>query len=55
MQFSLRKKLNGDKAVVGLRVNDPFNTNRLRVNVGDDNNQQSKAFALFVKSFVSFV
>ena len=40
MQFSLRKKLNGDKAVVGLRVNDPFNTNRLRVNVGDDNVQQ---------------
>ncbi len=40
MQFSLRKKLNGDKAVVGLRVNDPFNTNRLRVNVGDDNIQQ---------------
>jgi hypothetical protein len=36
----LRKKLNGDKAVVGLRVNDPFNTNRLRVNVGDDNIQQ---------------
>lgn len=40
MQFSMRKKLNGDKAVVGLRVNDPFNTNRLRVNVGDDNVQQ---------------
>ena len=40
MQFSMRKKLNGDKAVVGLRVNDPFNTNRLRVNVGDDNIQQ---------------
>ena len=40
MQFSMRKKLNGDKAVVGFRVNDPFNTNRLRVNVGDDNVQQ---------------
>jgi hypothetical protein len=40
MQFSMRKKLNGDKAVVGLRLNDPFNTNRLRVNVGDDNVQQ---------------
>jgi outer membrane receptor protein involved in Fe transport len=40
MQFSMRKKLNGDKAVVGLRFNDPFNTNRLRVNVGDDNVQQ---------------
>ena len=40
MQLSVRKKLNGDKAVVGLRVNDPFNTNRLRVNVGDDNVQQ---------------
>ena len=42
----MRKKLNGDKAVVGLRVNDPFNTNRLRVNVGDDNIQQ-----LTVRSF----
>jgi ferric enterobactin receptor len=40
MQFSMRKKLNGDKAVVGFRVNDPFNTNRFRVSVGDDNVQQ---------------
>jgi outer membrane receptor protein involved in Fe transport len=46
LQFSMRKKLNGDKAVVGLRVNDPFNTNRLRVNVGDDNVNQ-----LTVRSF----
>jgi ferric enterobactin receptor len=37
MQLSMRKKINGDKAVVGFRLNDPFNTNRLRVRVGDDN------------------
>jgi outer membrane receptor protein involved in Fe transport len=37
MNVSVRKKINGDKAVVGLRVNDPFNTNRFRVRVGDDN------------------
>jgi ferric enterobactin receptor len=37
MNLSMRYKLNGDKAVVGLRVNDPFNTNRFRVRVGDDN------------------
>jgi outer membrane receptor protein involved in Fe transport len=37
MNFSMRKKVNGDKAVVGLRVNDPFNTNKFRVKVGDDN------------------
>jgi outer membrane receptor protein involved in Fe transport len=37
MNFSMRKKVNGDKAVIGLRVNDPFNTNKFRVKVGDDN------------------
>jgi outer membrane receptor protein involved in Fe transport len=37
MQFSMRKKLNGDKAVIGLRVSDPFNTNKFRINVEDDN------------------
>jgi hypothetical protein len=37
MNLSVRKKINGDKAVVGFRLNDPFNTNRLRVQVGDDN------------------
>jgi ferric enterobactin receptor len=37
MNVSFRKKINGDKAVVGLRVSDPFNTNRFRINVGDDN------------------
>jgi ferric enterobactin receptor len=37
MNVSVRKKVNGDKAVVGLRVSDPFNTNRFRVRVGDDN------------------
>ena len=46
MQLSMRKKLNGDKAVVGLRLSDPFNTNRLRINVGDDNINQ-----LTVRSF----
>ncbi|MGQ0712700.1 MAG: TonB-dependent receptor domain-containing protein [Gemmatimonadaceae bacterium] len=37
MQFSMRKKLNGDKAVLGLRLSDPFNTSRFRINVADDN------------------
>jgi hypothetical protein len=37
MQFSMRKKLKGDKAVIGLRVSDPFNTNKFRINVADDN------------------
>ncbi len=37
MNMSLRKKINGDKAVVGLRFSDPFNTNRLRIVAGDDN------------------
>jgi outer membrane receptor protein involved in Fe transport len=37
MQFSMRKKLNGDKAVIGLRISDPFNTNKFRINVEDDN------------------
>lgn len=37
MQLSMRKKINGDKAVIGLRVSDPFNTNRFRINVQDDN------------------
>ena len=35
--ISLRKKLNGDKAIIGLRFNDPFNTNRFRIVAGDDN------------------
>ena len=41
--FSLRKKINGDKAIVGLRFNDPFNTNRFRVLAGDDNVTQFTA------------
>ena len=35
--FSLRKKIDGDNSSVTLRVLDPFNTNRFRINVGDDN------------------
>ena len=35
--LSLRKKLDGDKATVTLRVNDPFNTGAFRVRAGDDN------------------
>lgn len=35
--FALRKKLNGDKATVTLRVNDPFGTGRFRVTAGNDN------------------
>ena len=38
--FSIRKKLNGDKAIVGLRFNDPFNTNKFRILAGDDNVMQ---------------
>jgi outer membrane cobalamin receptor len=34
--FALRKKLNGDKASVTLRVNDPFGTGVFRVRAGDD-------------------
>jgi ferric enterobactin receptor len=34
--FSLRKKLDGDKATITLRVNDPFNTGQFRVSAGDD-------------------
>jgi outer membrane receptor protein involved in Fe transport len=41
--FSMRKKINGDKAIVGLRFNDPFNTNRFRVLAGDDNVTQFTA------------
>ena len=34
--FALRKKLDGDKSSVTLRVNDPFNTGAFRVRAGDD-------------------
>jgi ferric enterobactin receptor len=33
---AIRRKLNGDKASVTLRVNDPFGTQRFRVRAGDD-------------------
>ncbi|HET7463086.1 MAG TPA: TonB-dependent receptor [Longimicrobium sp.] len=35
--FSVRQKLNGDKASVTVRVSDPFNQQRFRVEAGDDN------------------
>ena len=34
--FSLRKKLDGDKASVTFRINDPFNTGAFRVRAGND-------------------
>ncbi len=34
--FSLRQKLDGDKATVSLRVSDPFNTMRFKIRAGDD-------------------
>jgi outer membrane receptor protein involved in Fe transport len=34
--IAIRKKLNGDKASVTLRVNDPLNTGAFRVRAGDD-------------------
>ncbi len=37
LNFSLRKKLDGDNSSVTLRVLDPFSTNKFRINVGDDN------------------
>jgi len=36
MNFSVRRKLNGDKASVTLRVNDPFGTGTFRVHAGDE-------------------
>jgi len=38
--FSLRQKLRGEKASVALRVSDPFNTMRFRVEAGDETNIQ---------------
>jgi hypothetical protein len=35
--FSIRQKVMGEKASVSLRVSDPFDTNRFRVEAGDDN------------------
>ena len=35
--FSLRKKIDGDKSSVTLRVSDPFNTMKFRIRAGDDN------------------
>jgi outer membrane receptor protein involved in Fe transport len=36
LNFSVRKKLDGDKASVTFRVNDPFNTGAFRVRAGND-------------------
>jgi hypothetical protein len=35
--FTVRKKLDGDKASVSVRFADPFNTQRFRVRAGDEN------------------
>jgi outer membrane receptor protein involved in Fe transport len=35
--FSIRQKLYGDKASLSLRAQDPFNTMKFKINVGDDN------------------
>ena len=45
-----RKKINGDKAIVGLRFQDPFNTNRMRIRAGDDNVMQLTARNFGVRS-----
>src|SRR5260221_8916602 len=37
VNFTVRKKLDGDNASIALRFVDPFNTSRFRVKVGDDN------------------
>jgi hypothetical protein len=37
LNLSLRYKLNEDKAVLGLRLADPFNTQKFRIRAGDDN------------------
>jgi len=39
-QLSMRKKIMSDQAAVSLRVADPFNTMKFKVNVGDDNVRQ---------------
>jgi ferric enterobactin receptor len=36
LNLSMRKKLDGDKASVTLRISDPFNTSTFRVRAGDD-------------------
>ena len=41
--FVLRQKVRGDKAAVTLRVLEPFNTNRFRIQAGDDNLTQLTA------------
>jgi hypothetical protein len=38
--FSLRQKLDGDRVILSLRVNDPFSTGRFRIQAGDDNVKQ---------------
>lgn len=41
--ISFRQKVHGDKATVGLRFNDPFNTNRMSILAGNDNVMQLTA------------
>lgn len=48
--ISIRRKLNGDKAIVGIRFNDPFNTSRIRILAGDDNVMQLTARSFGARS-----
>lgn len=48
--FSVRKKIAGEKAVIGLRVNDPFNKNRMQIRAGDENVMQLTARSFGVRS-----
>ncbi|HEX2718626.1 MAG TPA: TonB-dependent receptor [Gemmatimonadaceae bacterium] len=48
--FTVRKKVNGDKAIVGFRVQDPFNTNRMRVRAGNDDVMQLTGRSFGVRS-----
>jgi outer membrane receptor protein involved in Fe transport len=48
--FSVRKKIAGEKAVIGMRVNDPFNKNRMQIRAGDENVMQLTARSFGVRS-----
>ena len=50
LNVSLRKKVNGDKAIVGIRFNDPFNTNRMRILTGNDEVTQLTTRSFGVRS-----
>ena len=48
--FTIRKKVNGDKAIVGFRVQDPFNTNRMRITTGNNTVMQFTGRSFGVRS-----